>query len=157
MHGQHITMDIPKPLKYTLDPDYPGMLMPMYESRIPLMREDLIEVLMEAGVDNLQFFSALLRDTTNGEEYTNYKAFNVVGLVSCADMEKSVLMGSSDSEMIDVDFRNLVINESRTGGALIFRMAEAVSAIVIHESVKMKIEEKGIVGMTFYGAGEWAG
>jgi len=157
MDGQPITMTVPEPLVYALDPHYHGLLKPLYKAAIPLMREDLIAALNEARVDNLQYFQAVLRDTIKGKEYGNYKAFNIVGVVSCADMQKSALMGSSDSQMIDVDFRSLVIDESKTGGALVFRLAEAVNAIVVHENVRTLIEEQGVPGMTFYGPGEWAG
>ena len=158
LNGRPVSGEVPNPLVYTLDPDYPGHLQPLYEAEsIPLMRDDLLEALHEVGVDNLELFPAVIRDEEKGVDYNNYKAFNIVGLVSCADMDESKLMGTSDSTMIDIDFEALVIDESRTGGALMFRLAEAVNAIVVHEKVRKHIEERGIPGMTFYGPGEWAG
>jgi len=147
-----------EPLEYTLDPDYPGHLIPLYhEESVPLMRDDLVEALREAGVDNLQLFRAVVVDETTGVKHTNYKAFNVVGIIASADMERSKMMGTNDSEMVDLDFDRLVIDESKPQGTLLFRLGEAVNAIVVHESVKKKIEERGIDGIVFYGPGDWAG
>ncbi len=156
--GRPITEPVPQPLVYTLDPDYGGNPKPMYyEKAIPVMRDDVAEALAKAGVDNIQYFDALLKDPASGAEYPNYKAYNIVGLVACADMAASQRMGISNSTMGDVDFASLVIDESKTGGALLFRLAENVSAIVVHEAVKNAIEAAGIPGFVFYGPGGWSG
>lgn len=156
--GQPITEPVPQPLVYLLNPRYEGQPKPMYyEKAIPVMRDDVAAALSKAGVDNIQYFDAVLKNPATGAEYRNYKAYNIVGLVACADMAASTLMGTSASRMGDVDFESLVIDESKTGGALLFRLAENVSAIVVHESVKAAIEAAGIPGFVFYGPGEWSG
>lgn len=158
MSGRRITIDVPDPLVYSLDPNYPGELLPLYEDEaVPLFRDDLLVALQNAGVDNLEQFPAVLHDPFSKKDHTNYKAVNIVGVIACADMAGSELMGTTDSTMIDVDFAGLVIDESRTGGALLFRLAEAVNAIVVHEKVKEEVERAGIPYMTFQGPGEWAG
>lgn len=155
--GRAITDAVPQPLVYTLDPDYGGKPKAMYgEKAIPVMRDDVIAALSGAGVDNIQYFDAVLKDPASGAEYRDYKAFNIVGLVACAD-PASQLMGTSPARMGDTDYAALVIDESKTGGALLFRMAENVSAIVVHERVKQAIEAAGIPGFVFYGPGEWSG
>jgi hypothetical protein len=156
--GRLITEVVPQPLIYTLDPDFPGTPKAMYYAEaIPVMREDVIAALRQAGVDNIQYFDAVLRDPVTGREYRNYKAYNILGLVACADMQASELMGTSDSTIGDVDFHSLVIDESKTRGLLLFRLAESVNAIVVHEKVKQSIESAGIPGFVFYGPGEWSG
>jgi hypothetical protein len=158
LDGSFLDEEIQEPLIYTLDPDYPGHLLALYdEEAVPLIREDLLAILVDAGIDNLQLFPAVIRDPGSGEEHNQYQAFNVVGVVSAADMSRSELMDTGDSTMVDVDFDRLYIDESRVEGALMFRLAEAVSAIVVHESVKRRIETAGIEGIAFYGPGEWAG
>jgi hypothetical protein len=156
--GAVIREPVPEPLVYLLDPDYPGTPKPLYkECAIPVMRDDVADALRQGGVDNIQYFRAILRDPKSGREYSDYKAFNIVGVIACADMGTSELMGTSDSAMIDVDFSGLVIDESKTGGALLFRLGESVSAIVVHEKVKDSIEQRAIPGFVFYGPGEWSG
>jgi hypothetical protein len=156
MDGRIITEAVPNPMRFEVRPEYPGTLKPMYEGAVLLMRDDLIEVLREVGVDNLQLFPSVVADETKKLELTSYKAVNIVGTIACADMGSSALMGTSDSEMIDVDFDSLVIDEERAGGALLFRLAEAVSAIIVHDQVRRRVAER-IEGMTFYGPGEWSG
>jgi hypothetical protein len=126
-------------------------------SNAPLMRQDLLDALAAAGVDNLQLFDAVLQDPQAAREHRDFKAVNVVGVASAADMEKSVMLGTSDSTMIDADFDQLVFDEKRPGGLFLFRLAENVSAIVVHEKVKHMIEERNIPGMTFYASGQWSG
>jgi hypothetical protein len=156
MTGQIIRKTVPSPFIFRLVPEYEGELKAMYEGSILLMRDDLIRALQEAGVDNLQLFPAAIHDEVNAREHTDYKAVNIIGLVSCANMAQSPRMDpDDDSEIIDVDFDSLVIDESKTGGALLFRLAESASAIVVHRSVRERAER--IPGMTFYGPGEWSG
>lgn len=156
--GKRIEGPVVEPLEYKLDPDYPGHLLPLYEAEsVPLVRDDVLVLLRAAGIDNLQLYDAVIHDPVSGRQHTNYKAFNIVGAVSAADMGQSGLMGTSDSEMVDIDFDSLVLDDTRAGGLLMFRLAEAVNAIVVHLSVKRLIEEHGIEGISFLGPGEWSG
>jgi hypothetical protein len=157
MTGQRITYDVPTPLVYGLDPDYPGELLAMYKSAAPLMRADLLAALSDAGVDNLQLFDAVLRDPLKGTEHKDYKAVNVVGVVAAADLGASQMMGTSDSTLIDADFHRLAFREDVPTDLLLFRLAESVNAIVVHDRVKRRIESAGIPGMTFYASNEWSG
>jgi hypothetical protein len=49
-----------------------------------------------------------------------------------------------------------VIDSSKAKGALLFRLEEAVNAIVVHKRVREAIEG-AIRGMTFYDPREWSG
>ena len=113
--------------------------------------------LKAAGVDNLQTYDAVIRDLTNGIEYKDYKAFNVVGKVAAADMGGSTMMGTSDITMIDADFDRLVLDEAKCEGKLLFRLAENVTANIVDERVKVEIEKRGIKGLFFYASGQWSG
>jgi hypothetical protein len=155
--GERITYTVKTPLRYELDPDYPGKLLPMYKSVAPLMREDLLTALTSSGVDNLQLFDAILKDKKAKVEHTNYKSVNVVGLVAAADLAKSTVMNLPHPEVFGRVFDSLAIDEKKAGGLLLFRLAESSTAIVVHERVKQGVEAAGIPGMTFYESGEWSG
>ncbi len=158
MMGRMLRIEVPTPLHYELDPNRPGNPKVMYDAEaIPLMRDDLVEALQCAGVDNLELFETVLTDSKTGQTYTNYKAFNIIGLVACADMEASSMMGTSDSELLDADFDGLVIDEEKAMGSLLFRLAENISAIIVDDIVKNEIEKRGIPGIVFYASGEWSG
>lgn len=155
--GVKIEQDFPVPLHYVLK-SKPGNPKAMYdEMAYPIMRVDLIDALQAAGVDNLQLFDAIVEEPKTRIKHANYKAFNIVGTVAAADMSKSVLMGTSDSKMIDVDFESLVIDESKASPFLLFRLAESVNAIIVSEAVKYEVERRNIPGMDFYDPADWSG
>jgi hypothetical protein len=156
--GRPLAVPVSEPLIYTLDKDYPGLPKAMYyEEIVPAMRDDVVDALKTAGVDNIEYFRAILRNPLTNSEETNYKAFNIVGVVAAADMGSSELMGTSNSTMRDVDFHSLTLDEDKAGGLLLFRLAEALNAIVVHEKVRRSIEDSAIPGFVFYGPGEWSG
>lgn len=156
--GRTIEAAVPQPLVYTLDSDYEGQPKPVYyEKAIPVMRDDVVAALTSAGVDNIQYFDAVLVNPATGQRHDNYKAYNIVGLVACADMGSSEVADPSSARMGDIDFQGLVIDEAKAAGHLLFRLAENVSAVVVHDSVKRAIEASGIPGFVFYGPGEWSG
>jgi hypothetical protein len=156
--GRPLTVTVTPPIHYTLDTHYPGDPKAMYYAEaVPVMRDDVIEALRKAGVDSIEYFDAILENPLAGQQLLNYKAFNIIGVVSAADMDASEMMGTSSSTMGDADFHALVLDESRINGQLMFRLAENLSAIVVHESVRRAIEAAGIPGFVFYGPGEWSG
>jgi hypothetical protein len=155
--GMPERVEAPLPLTYTLDADYGGTPKVLYyEKAIPVMRDDLVQALTAAGVDTVQYFPAVLHEPVSQKQYTDYWAFNIVKKVACADLERSTVVGG-DPQRGDADFGALFIDDTRTGGALLFRLAENVSAIVVHESVRAAIEARGIPGLVFYGPGMWSG
>ncbi|WP_164010462.1 imm11 family protein [Pyxidicoccus trucidator] len=149
---------MPQPLQYTLSSTYRGTPKAFYSPGVPLIRNDLVDALREASVDNFELFDAVLKDPITGQEFNEYKAFNVLGLVAAADMDKSKRAPINlDSEMIDVFFDSLVIDNTKTQGLLMFRLAQSVDAIIIHERVKQAVEKRGIPGMVFYKPEDWSG
>ncbi len=156
--GARISIQVPQPLQYTLSSTYRGTPKAFYSPGVPLIRNDLVDALREASVDNFELFDAVLKDPITGQEFNEYKAFNVLGLVAAADMDKSKRAPINlDSEMIDVFFDSLVIDNTKTQGLLMFRLAQSVDAIIIHERVKQAVEKRGIPGMVFYKPEDWSG
>lgn len=156
--GRPITSAVPRPLIYKLDPQWPGNVREMMdELACPLMSDNLVAALRSVGVDNLQLFDAVIEDPATGTTHTNYKAFNVIGLVAAADMGKSVLMGTSDSTIIDVDFESLAIDEKKAAPFRLFRLAENVSTIIVDDVVRREVARREIPGMRFYDPADWSG
>lgn len=154
--GRLIDVAVPQPLEFTVesdeddsDPDEPGVLLEMYQDSGVLMTDRLVNSLNEAGVDNLQVFDAVIRDPKTGIVATNYKVVNVVGVVSCADLGSSIFTVHGGSPLIDVSFDSLVIDEKRAGGQLLFRLAESLSAIIVHDRVKQHLLANGFDMLTF--------
>ena len=160
MTGDAVATPVDLPLEYTLDPEYPGNMCALYDVAFPLIRNDLANAIASAGVDNIDFYDAVIVDPTSGQRHEDYRAFNIIGAVAAADMEASEFMDEDVDEdaMIDVDFESLVLDPSKVpSGVLLFRLAQCVSAIIVHANVRKAIEAANIPGMAFYGDGEWAG
>jgi hypothetical protein len=142
-------------LEVIMDGD--GIMVPMFNRGILLWQDELIEAVKRAGVDNIQCYECVLIDPISGIRHQNYKAVNIIGLVAAADLSKSIYSAPSGVPLIDTDFDSVVIDEKKTNGMLLFRMAECVSAIVVHEAVKKSIEDSGIPYINFIKPESWFG
>lgn len=138
--GRRFTSTIPSPIEVHLDPDQPGVLMPMFERGILLMRDDMLATLAGLGVDNLDLYPAVLTDPSTGVSHENYKAVNIIGAIIAANLAESVYTPHGDAPLIDADFDRLVIDESKARNRPLFRLAECVSAKIVHKRVKFALE-----------------
>ena len=119
----------------------------------PYVSQRLRDTLNAVGVSNIDYYPVAV-ENSDGTIVHQCFAFNLIGCIACADMAKSDV-SSNGIDMIAVDFESLVIDESKTRGALMFRLAESVNGIVVHESVKNAIEAAGIDTLTFIPPEEW--
>jgi len=154
--GRVINVPVPQPLEFAVTPDEddrnpekPGALIELHQFGVVLMSDRLLKALREAGADNLQAFDAVIRDPGFGTTATNYKVVNVVGVVSCADMERSVYDPPDGAPLIDVSFDSVIIDEKRAAGHLLFRLAESLSAIIVHQRIKDHLLARGFDMLTF--------
>lgn len=114
----------------------------LFLDSIPLFRQDLVDALVAAGVDNLQAFPAVLT-RPDGQKVTSYRAVNILGLVKCADLGKSQYDDIGGTGLVAVAFRKLVIDAAAARNLLFFRLAESVASIIVHERVKAALEPRG--------------
>lgn len=147
----------PEPVRAEVKKGYTGNMAEFWDDPVPLMTTRLHEALMAAGVSNLDTYKAVIYDPATKSIFDNYVAFNIIGTIAAADLSRSEFDPSEPERMIAMDFRSVVIDPKRTGGALLFRLAESVNAIVVHESVKRHLEAAGIDTLTFIAPEEWAG
>lgn len=114
-----------------------------------MMSQALADLLISAGVDNLELFPAILKNNQTGQAYP-YQIYNVIGLVATMDLQGSDYETYKNAEpMGDTTIHELALDESRIPNLLLFRLAENLSTIMVHESIKNRIEEAGIAGMSF--------
>jgi hypothetical protein len=135
--GQRLWEPLPDPLVYLLGSgdDEPAAL---YDRAAqPLMHRDLAAALGEAGVDNVDFHRAVLRDPASGRAWREHLAFNVLGLVSCA-----VRPGGPGEVTLAVD-------PGRALGLHLFRVAEIPGALVVDDAVREAVERRGVRGVAF--------
>jgi hypothetical protein len=103
-----------------------------------VMSDAFYKALCDAGVDNLDVYDAILRSEDGTVEYKGFKAYNILGLIRAADLSKTQF--SPGSRLIDASIESLAIDADKAMGILMFRLAENVSAVMVHERVKRVIE-----------------
>ncbi len=123
----------------------------------PLWRDDFIAALKKCGVYNFDLYDVAIHDRDDGAIHTHYKVVNVLGLIAAADMDKSVATVHDGIPLIDVDFDELVVDETATKDIQMFRLAESMNAILVHEKLRDVLLEKGFGSdIAFYDFGEAA-
>lgn len=149
----------PIPVETLPDDEFqPRVYAELYWNPIPLMTRRLVTALRAAGVDNLQTYETVL--AARGGTPTppdRYLAVNVVGKVAAADMDRSVTNPAVSDTLISADFHSLAVDAGTATDLLLFRLAENVSAVLVHERVRAHVEASGIDTLTWYAPEEWAG
>lgn len=122
-----------------------GELMPYFDAE-PVMSNEFYQALVEAGVDNLEAYDCILRSKDGAVEYKGFKAVNIIGVIR-ATGEGTEFIG--DSRLIDATMDKVSIDVKKTFGALMFRLAENLSTVIVHERVKRYIEQKEFPSIVF--------
>jgi hypothetical protein len=159
IEGRRLDVAVSTPLRFELDPRVKGEMPVFFKaSNIPLMREDLLFALRDLGVDNIEDYPAEIVDPETRETWSDYRAINVVGVVSATDLSQSEYL-ATDPPIIDVLFERLAIDAERAGGALLFRLAENLSALIAHHRLKEGIgaRKSDFPHVQFIEPEEWAG
>lgn len=107
------------------------------------------ETLLGAGVDNLEVYDAIIRSGDGSVQFGGYKAFNLIGLVSAADMAKTRLSDPDGSRLIDASIETLAIDPDKVRGLLMFRLAEYTGAVIVHARVRQAIEARKFPNIIF--------
>lgn len=125
-----------------------GVLLPFYNTP-QIMRADVYEAVRSAGVDNVDVYKALVKREDGSVFAENYLAYNILGALKATDLGKSQFAPENPSRMIDASIEKLTVDESRARGLLMFRLAESIRTIVVHETVKSAVEARGIPHVAF--------
>jgi hypothetical protein len=157
MSGQRFSGPVPEPIEFSLLDTHNDRMLEMDNTEALLITKKLLGALREAGVDNLDAYDAVIRHEGAGTVTTDYVAVNVIGLVSAADLGASNIVGGMKGGLIDVDFEGVVIDEGRARGALMFRLAENTSAIIVHERVRDHLLDRGFDMLAFIPPERWMG
>jgi hypothetical protein len=145
---------VPRPIRVEIEGDADDVVPPIIDEGIPLWRDDLIAALSAAGADNFETFEVEILDTRTNRMLTNFKALNVIGMVAAADLGKSQYVAHGEP-VVDVDFNSLAIAPEKTRGLAMFRLAECVTALVIHSRVRDALSR--FEGLSFVPPEDWIG
>jgi hypothetical protein len=147
----------PEPIRAEVKPNRSGAMIEFWDFPVPLMTKRLYQALCDAGVSNVDVYAAEIFDPNTNTRYDNYVAFNIVGKVAAADLSQSDVDERVPERIVSMEFRSLAIAEGATTGALMFRLAESVNAIVVDERVKRHVEAQGFETVAFVVPEDWAG
>ena len=115
----------------------------------PIMSERFHQALVDAGVDNLDVYDAVLTGDDPKIRYEGYKAFNIIGLIKAADRTRTRFSPDNASRSIDASIETLVIDPENARGLRMFRLAEYSGAVIVHESVKCALEKYAFPHIVF--------
>ncbi len=123
------------------------------EVPVPFLSKHMYEVLLAAGVNNIDVYPVEIShpDGTIAPESDNYFVFNLLGAVAAVDLAKTVYDPNTQvASMITMSFDSLAVDETKAQGHLMFRLAESLTTILVHESVKAALEKANIPLIEFY-------
>ena len=72
-----------------------------------------------------------------------------------ADLSRTVFNDPPASRLIDASLARLAVDPAKAGGTLLFRLAEFVAAVLVHDRVKTAIEAKRFPFVVFRPPGEF--
>jgi len=149
MGGKPFTKAPSLPVIARIKPGYERADAPVFKDVPQIMSAEFLEVLQSAGVENLDTYDATLESEDRAVVLTGYKAYNIIGLVSASDFANTEFSPDNPSRQIDASLRELVVDEKKAKGLLLFRLAESVDTILIHNSVKIVLETRNFKGVLF--------
>lgn len=118
-----------------------GKEMPdFFDSAVPLMSKRLLTALRDLDVDNIDAYPVTVKEENVGEEWDNYSAVNIIGLVDALDREQS------DMED-EYTFHSTVIDKNKAEGLLCFRLFCGPTKLVIHERVAKTLVDMNLKGV----------
>lgn len=154
--GTRFTDPMNAPIDVPVTPrfGYQGPPPDYFDGSISLMSRRLANVLRENGVDNLDLYqvSLVYRDTGKRDEHF---AFNLIGVVSAVDLGKSNLESHDGDNLIDTSIRGFSVDLARTHDLAMFRLAENVMTVLVHERIRDAIAAAGINTFVFVKPESW--
>jgi len=123
-----------------------GIMSTFYQSPAVISTKKFYQDLLDSGVDNIEVQPVEIKDDVKDITFDNYLLLNIIGKVSCADLDKSEYTEIGEG-MKTVN--KLIIDGSRTNGLLLFLLAEDTDCIVIHEQVYNHLQSKGYTDIYF--------
>jgi hypothetical protein len=145
--GQKFSKPPEVPVKVRIIEDNEDGKLLAYHNPVCLMSNALADVVSKAGVDNIDFYDAVIVDATGKVRQQGYKVFNLIGKIRAADLQKTEFMTNNESRLVDASIEKLALDEKKARGALMFRLAEAVGTVVVHASVARAIDAANFEGV----------
>lgn len=105
------------------------------------------QALERAGVDNIDYYPARIKNTVTGTVLEPYYVANLIGRVSCVDRERSLYEPMPGIPGAIFDIEELHLDYSQIGALRMFRLDELSYVIIVDEGVNKAIKDAGITGV----------
>lgn len=152
MFGQPFSVEPQQPIFVSIREDQENLTRLNFYKDPPVATDAFVDALEEAGVDNIVIYDVVLRSRSNPSiTIGGYKAINIIGLVKAVGPETIYL---TDSRMGDASMENVELEPNAIKGLYMFRLAESMRTIVVHEKVKKHLEAKGFNDLIFTEPGD---
>lgn len=102
------------------------------------------------GIHNFQEFPVLLHNRLNDTESREYALVNIIGLISCLDVENSRFKRSPTGDCPIEFIYKLVLNTSLIKNKEFFRLCEIPQILIVNNKIKVACESAQITGVRFY-------
>lgn len=140
--GALLTADAGAPWVVDVELDVPD-LPHFIGGQVPMISERLLQVLVKAGVDNLQTFPLSVR-RSDGAESRQHAAINVLGLVDATDLEASIgtIVVDGDDGPVRMTFERLVLSGAATRGLPLFRLFHDPDILVVDDRLRRVLDRQ---------------
>jgi hypothetical protein len=123
---------------------------------IPLFSPLLRTALERAGVDNVDYYDAIVTHSASGTS-RSYFAANVIGLVAAVDRALSIFEPFDGSASLVNAFDKLVLKNEVASDLRLFRLSEFDLLIVADANVRDAVTRSGTIGVIFLEPDKWDG
>jgi hypothetical protein len=152
MFGQPFSVEPEQPIVVPIRDDNENFTPLHFYKNPPIASKAFVDALIEAGVDNIVTYDVVLKGRSNPSiTIDGYKAINIIGLVKAVCPETEYL---TESRIGDASMENVELEPDAIKGLYMFRLAESMRTIVVHEKVKKHLEAKGFDDLIFTEPGD---
>ena len=152
MFGQPFTVEPEQPIFVDIREDQENLKRLSFYKNPPVATKAFVDALVEAGVDNIATYDVVLTSQTDPSiTIDGYKAINIIGLVKAAGPGTVYL---TDSRIGDACMKNVELEPRSIKGLYMFRLAQSMRTIVVHEKVKQCLEARGFEDLIFTEPGD---
>jgi len=135
--GKRIEIDVEEPVHFQLESGE-GVMPELVTDQGILVTPALAQAFRDCGVDNIDYYDAIIHDSETGEAFT-YLLGNVIGVVDIIDLGASKLDPASPPKTAML-FDEIVLDESKAHGLDLFRPLNKKSSLIVSSKVKDHIE-----------------
>jgi len=138
------------PLACLLDDEYPdGKMSTFFTSPAIVVKKQFYNDLLEIGIDNIEVFPVIIRDEVNDKLIEDYLLLNIIGRISCADIDSTEYRTLDEGEENMTFIDRLVLDHSKVKCFDIFLVSEDTDCIVINEKVYKHLVSKRYTDIYF--------